>query len=70
MVVIGLAALIVLSTIYFHVGGRDWLNSLYLALTASTSTGDGDLSGLSTAFRFGAVVIQLFGSSCPRASPR
>ena len=40
-----------LSTIYFHLGGRDWLNSLYLALTASTSTGDGDLSGLSTAFR-------------------
>ena len=61
MVVIGLVALIVLSTIYFHVGGRNWLNSLYLALTASTSTGDGDLSGLSTAFRFGAVVIQLFG---------
>ena len=59
--VIGLVVLIALSTVYFHLGGRDWLNSLYLALTASTSTGDGDLTGLSTAFRFGAVIIQLFG---------
>ena len=49
MVVLGLVMLIVLSTLYFHVGGRDWLASLYLALTASTSTGDGDLSGLSSA---------------------
>jgi Trk K+ transport system NAD-binding subunit len=61
LVVIGLLALIGLSTLYFHVGGRDWLASLYLALTASTATGDGDLSGLPVAFRFGAVLIQLFG---------
>ena len=61
LVVIGLVILIVLSTLYFHLGGRDWLASLYLALTASTSTGDGDLSGLSLGFRFGAVIIQLFG---------
>ncbi len=60
-VVIGLLVLIALSTVYFHVGGSGWLNSLYLALTASTSTGDGDLTGMPTAFRFGAVVIQLFG---------
>ena len=61
LVVIGLVILIVLSTLYFHLGGRDWLASLYLALTASTATGDGDLSGLSLSFRFGAVIIQLFG---------
>jgi Trk K+ transport system NAD-binding subunit len=61
VVVLGLAFLIVLSTLYFHAGGRDWLASLYLALTASTSTGDGDLSGLPFGFRFGALVIQLFG---------
>ncbi len=61
IVVLGLVILIVLSTLYFHAGGRDWLASLYLALTASTSTGDGDLSGLPFGFRFGAVVIQLFG---------
>jgi Trk K+ transport system NAD-binding subunit len=61
VVVLGLVILIVLSTLYFHAGGRDWLASLYLALTASTSTGDGDLSGLPFGFRFGAVVIQLFG---------
>ncbi len=61
LVVIGLVMLIVLSTLYFHAGGRDWLASLYLALTASTSTGDGDLSGLPFSFRFGAVIIQLFG---------
>ena len=61
LVVLGLIMLIVLSTLYFHLGGRDWLASLYLALTASTSTGDGDLTGLSFGFRFGAVIIQLFG---------
>ncbi len=61
LVVIGLAALIVLSTLYFHLGGRDWLASLYLALTASTQTGDGDLGELAFGFRFGAVLIQLFG---------
>jgi Trk K+ transport system NAD-binding subunit len=61
LVVIGLLVLIGLSTLYFHLGGRDWLASLYLALTASTATGDGDLSGLPVAFRFGAVLIQLFG---------
>ena len=48
LVVLGLIMLIVLSTLYFHLGGRDWLASLYLALTASTSTGDGDLTGLSS----------------------
>jgi Trk K+ transport system NAD-binding subunit len=61
LVILGLLILIVLSTLYFHLGGRDWLASLYLALTASTSTGDGDLSGLPLSFRFGAVIIQLFG---------
>ena len=61
MVVVGLLVLITLSTLYFHLGGSDWLASLYLALTSSTATGDTDLSGLPTAFRFGAVVIQLFG---------
>src|SRR5215210_724734 len=57
VVVLGLVILIVLSTLYFHAGGRDWLASLYLALTASTSTGDGDLSGLPFGFRFGALLI-------------
>ena len=57
VVLLGLLILIVLSTLYFHAGGRDWLASLYLALTASTSTGDGDLSGLPFGFRFGALVI-------------
>ena len=61
VVVLGLVILIVLSTLYFHAGGRDWIASLYLALTASTATGDGDLSGLPFGFRFGAVVIQFFG---------
>ena len=61
LLLLGLAVLILLSTLYFHAGGRDWLVSLYLALTASTATGDGDLSGLPLGFRFGAVVIQLFG---------
>lgn len=61
LVVLGLLALIVLSTLYFRAGGRDWVASLYLALTASTATGDGDLDELSLGFRFGAVVIQLFG---------
>ena len=61
LVVLGLVALIVLSTLYFHAGGRDWLASLYLALTASTATGDGELEALPLGFRFGAVVIQLFG---------
>ena len=61
VVVLGLVALIVISTLYFHLGGNDWLISLYLALTASTATGDGDLGALSVPFRFGAVIIQLFG---------
>ncbi|HEY5821760.1 MAG TPA: NAD-binding protein [Propionibacteriaceae bacterium] len=61
LVVTGLIILIVLSTLYFHFGGNGWLASLYLALTASTATGDGDLGSLPIPFRFGAVVIQLFG---------
>ena len=61
VVVIGLLALIALSTLYFHLGGRDWLASLYLALTASTATSGGDLGGLPLPFQFGAVLIQLFG---------
>jgi Trk K+ transport system NAD-binding subunit len=61
LVVIGLLVLIALSTLYFHLGGRDWLASLYLALTASTATSGGDLGGLPVAFQFGAVLIQLFG---------
>lgn len=61
LVMLGLAALILLSTLYFHLGGRDWLASLYLALTASTATGTGDLSALPLGFQFGALVIQLFG---------
>ena len=61
LVMLGLAALILLSTLYFHVGGRDWLASLYLALTASTATGTGDLSTLPLGFQFGALFIQLFG---------
>ncbi len=61
LVVSGILALIAVSTLYFRLGGNSWLGSLYLALTASTATGDGDLSNLPTPFRFGAVVIQLFG---------
>ena len=61
LVMLGLAALILLSTLYFHIGGRDWLASLYLALTASTATGTGDLSTLPLGFQFGALFIQLFG---------
>jgi hypothetical protein len=45
--------------LYFHIGGRDWLAS-YLALTASTATGTGDLSTLPLGFQFGALFIQLF----------
>jgi len=56
-----LLVLILISTLYFRLVGRDWLASLYLALTASTSTGDGDLSTLPIQFRFGAVIIQIFG---------
>jgi Trk K+ transport system NAD-binding subunit len=61
LVMLGLAALILLSTLYFHISGRDWLASLYLALTASTATGTGDLSTLPLGFQFGALFIQLFG---------
>jgi hypothetical protein len=61
LVMLGLAPLILLSTLYFHIGGRDWLASLYLALTASTATGTGDLSTLPLGFQFGALFIQLFG---------
>lgn len=53
MVATGLITLILLGTVYFHLGGSDWLASLYLALTSSTSTGDGDVSGLPFAFKFG-----------------
>lgn len=58
---IGLLTLIALSTLYFHLGGNSWLIALYLALTASTATSGGDLSTLPVAFRFGAVLIQVFG---------
>ena len=61
LVMLGLAALILLSTLYFHISGRDWLASLYLALTASTATGTGDLSTLPLGFQFGALFIQMFG---------
>lgn len=61
IVLLGLVVLIVLSTLYFHFGGSGWLTSLYLALTSSTATGDGDLGDLPVAYRFGAVAIQLFG---------
>ena len=61
LLVLGLVLLILLSTIYFHAGGRDWLLSLYLALTASTATTGADLNELPLGFRFGAVIIQLFG---------
>lgn len=70
LVTIGLLALIVLSTLYFHFDGRDWLTSLCLGLTASTATGDGDLSELSLGARFGAVIIQLFGLVLSPGSPR
>ncbi len=59
-VLIGLNSLIVISTLYFHLDGSDWLTSLYRALTASTDTGL-DANNLSLSFRFGAVLIQLFG---------
>lgn len=59
-VLIGLISLIAISTLYFHLDGSDWLTSLYRALTASTDTGL-DANNLSLSFRFGAVVIQLFG---------
>ncbi|MET0693518.1 MAG: NAD-binding protein [Propionibacteriaceae bacterium] len=59
-VVIGLVSLIVISTLYFHLDGSDWVTSLYRALTASTDTGL-DVDNLTLSFRFGAVAIQLFG---------
>lgn len=60
-VLLGLVILIILSTLYFRLVGVDWLASVYLALTASTDTGLGDQAELPLHFRFGAVVIQLFG---------
>lgn len=57
-----LLVLVLLSTVYFHVvGSMDWLMALYVALTASTLTGIGDVDQLSLGARFGGVVIQLFG---------
>ena len=70
LLLVGLVMLILLSTIYFHAGGRDWLTSLYLALTASTTTGGSDLSALPLGFRFGGAVISSSGSFSRRASPR
>lgn len=43
---IGLLAPIALSTICVHLGGNSWLVAPYLALTAFTATGGGDLSAL------------------------
>lgn len=60
IVLLGLVILIALSTFYFHLAGDDWVTSLYRALTASTDTGL-DVDDLSIGFRFGAVLIQLFG---------
>src|SRR5690606_18286559 len=51
---------IVLSTLYFHLAGSDWLTSLYRALTATIDTGI-DVTDLSVGYRFGAVLIQVFG---------
>lgn len=62
LVLLGLAILILLSTLYFRLVGVDWLEALYLAFTASTDTGIGDPDEpLGVGFRFGAVIIQLFG---------
>lgn len=61
LVLLGLLMLILLSTLYFHFGGSDWLTSLFLALATSTAMGSGEVDELSTGFRFGAVLIQLFG---------
>lgn len=60
-VLIGLILLIIFSTVYFHFIGVGWLASLYLALTASTDTGIGDVTDLPLSYRFGAVLIQLAG---------
>lgn len=61
-VLLFLLSLIVLSTVFFRfVGGLDWLMALYVALTASTLTGIGDINDLSLWARFGAVTIQLVG---------
>ncbi|HLT60329.1 MAG TPA: NAD-binding protein [Microlunatus sp.] len=60
IVLLGLLILIVLSTLYFHLAGSDWLTSLYRALTATIDTGI-DVTDLSVGYRFGAVLIQVFG---------
>jgi Trk K+ transport system NAD-binding subunit len=61
LVLLGVVVLVVLSTLYFHLGGTSWLTSLFLALTSSTATSGGDFNALSPGFRFGAVLIQVFG---------
>ncbi len=60
VVLLGLVTLIVLSTLYFRLAGSDWLTALYRALTASTDTGL-EVDDLSIGYRFGAVLIQVFG---------
>lgn len=60
LVLLGLLCLIVVSTLFFHAGGQDWVTATYLALTASTATG-ADFEALSRAYQFGAVAIQVFG---------
>lgn len=61
-VLVWLAALIVVSFVYFLALGKGWLVALYLALTQSTQTGvDMELEDLPLVWRIGAVVIQLFG---------
>lgn len=58
----GLGVLMVISALYFHwVGHLDWWSAIYVALTASTLTGIGDVNDLNLGTRFGGVVIQLFG---------
>lgn len=60
VVLLGLVILIILSTLYFRLAGSDWVTALYRALTASTDTGL-EVDDLSIGYRFGAVLIQVFG---------
>lgn len=60
IVLIGLLILIVLSTVYFHLAGSDWITALYRALAATIDTGL-NVDDLGIGFRFGAVLIQVFG---------
>ncbi|MFC7625838.1 NAD-binding protein [Microlunatus sp. GCM10028923] len=60
VVLLGLLVLILLSTIYFHLAGSDWLTALYRALAATIDTGL-NVDDLGVGFRFGAVLIQVFG---------